>query len=306
MQHTLRSEIICKDVGLHTGEQITMRLLPAAEGHGIVFKRVDLGGNNNIPALWDNVTDTQLCTVISNESGAHVGTIEHIMAALRGCGIDNVLIEIDGSEVPIMDGSSTEFVQMIDGVGLKSQSLPRRGIRILKTVSIKQDDKTASLSPSDTCDFDGTIRFAHDSIGTQRYSTQLVNGNFRHDLAEARTFGFLQEVEWMRANGLAKGGSLDNAVVLDDGAVMNPDGLRFDDEFIRHKLLDAVGDLYLAGGPILGAYESYKAGHALNNQLLHALFSDATAWEYVELDKNYQPLVGASEPLLSVKKAVSA
>lgn len=284
MQQTLKNSIAITDIGLHSGVDITMTMHPAEAGHGIVFVRTDVEGQNNIiPALWDNVVDTQLCTVIGNAHGATVGTVEHLMAALRGCGIDNVLIEINGAEVPAMDGSSAPFVTLIEEAGTLQQALPRRAIKVLKEVRIEMDGKWASLKPSTGSVFGGEIDFDHPEIGTQAMEVQLVNGNFKHDIADNRTFGFLHEVEYMRSNGLALGGSLDNAIILDKQAVMNPDGLRRADEFIRHKLLDAIGDLYLAGGQIIGAYDSSKPGHALNNALLKALFSDADAWEYEDL-----------------------
>lgn len=292
MQRTLSQPAEIKGVGLHTGKEITMTVRPAAEDHGIVFTRVDLpAGENRILARWDNVIDTRLCTVIGNAQGARVGTIEHLMSALRGCGVDNAEIEIDGPEVPILDGSAAPFVALIDDIGTVEQAAPRRAIKILKEVIFRDGDKFARLSPSENSVFGGEIAFDHNAIGAQRYETTLMNGNFRHEIAQARTFGFLHEVEYMRSQGLALGGSLDNAIVLDKDGVMNPDGLRFEDEFIRHKLLDAIGDLYLAGGPILGAYEGHKAGHAVNNQLLRTLFAAPDAWEIADVygDENALP-----------------
>lgn len=261
-----------------------MTLRPAEAGQGIVFVRTDVTGKDNkIPALWDHVVDTQLCTVIGNDAGVSVGTIEHLMAALRGCGIDNLIVELDGPEVPAMDGSARPFVEMIEDAGIAQQALPRRAIRILKKVSIEMEGKRVSLQPAQGSIFGGEINFDHPQIGLQRFETRLLNGNFKHDLADARTFGFLHEVEYMRKNGLALGGSMENAIVLDQQTVMNPDGLRYGDEFIRHKLLDAIGDLYLAGGQIIGAYEGSKAGHAMNNALLRKLFATKGAWEIVDL-----------------------
>jgi UDP-3-O-[3-hydroxymyristoyl] N-acetylglucosamine deacetylase len=284
MQQTLRAKVNITGIGLHSGRDITMTLLPAEAGHGIVFVRTDIEtGDNRIPALWDRVVDTQLCTVIANANGASVGTVEHLMAALRGCGVDNVLIHLDGPEVPAMDGSAMPFVTLIEEAGTLAQPFPRRAIRILRTVTVEDGDKRATLRPSDGSVFGGRIDFDHPEIGNQHFQTRLLNGNFKHDLAEARTFGFLSEVEYMRKNGLALGGSLDNAIVLDQSAVLNPGGLRWGDEFIRHKILDAVGDLYLAGGPIIGTYDSVKAGHAINNALLRAVFADPQAWESVDL-----------------------
>ncbi len=284
MQHTLKNEITCSGVGLHSGKEITMTLKPADIDAGITFIRSDITDSDNIiPGRWDCVVDTQLCTVVGNKEGASVGTVEHVLSALRGCGIDNVTITLDGPEIPAVDGSAKPFVDMIDKAGVQAQQAPRRAIKILKEIQVQDGDKMAKLSPATGCIFGGEIDFNHPHIGRQRYETKLVNGNFRHDIAEARTFGFLQEVEWMRSNGLALGGSLDNAIVLDDGKVMNPGGLRFHNEFIRHKLLDAIGDLYLAGAPILGAYDSHRAGHAMNNKLLRALFADPEAYVIIDM-----------------------
>jgi len=284
MQQTLQKNISIDGIGLHSGADVYMRLIPAKENQGIIFKRTDVADKNSvIPAKWDNVVDTRLCTVIGNDDGVTVGTIEHLMAALRGCGIDNAVIELDGPEVPVMDGSSAAFVQAIEEAGTMTQAQPRRAIKVLKEICVERDGKKACLLPSEESSFSGKIEYQHPNIGSQAYKTKLVNGNFKHELAECRTFGFLKDVEMMRSAGLALGGSLENAIVLDDEGVMNPEGLRFNDEFIRHKLLDAVGDLYLAGSPIIGAYEGQLAGHALNNELLHALFADELAWETVDL-----------------------
>jgi UDP-3-O-[3-hydroxymyristoyl] N-acetylglucosamine deacetylase len=255
--------------------------------------------------LWNYVVDTQLCTVIGNADDVRVGTIEHLMAALRGCGVDNVIAEIDGPEVPVMDGSSMPFVKKIDEAGVVAQDIPRRVIKVLKEIVVEQDGKRVTLSPSDEACFSGEIEFNHAGIGHQRYETKLMNGNFRHDIAEARTFGFLHEVEWMRKNGLALGGSLDNAIVLNEQGVMNPEGLRFADEFIRHKILDAIGDLYLAGGPIIGAYDGTKGGHALNNAILRKLFSMPDAWVAVD-EQGSHSVVPTAQAYASAKDAVYA
>ena len=284
MQNTIKTSVSLNGVGLHSGKDIQLSLYPAEENTGIVFIRTDVTDKNNvIPALWNKVADTQLCSVIANEDGVSVGTIEHLMSALRGLNVDNVRIELDGAEVPVMDGSAMPFVELIENAGVEAQAAPRKIIRILKDVTVEKDGKRVTLSPADGYVFGGMIVYDHPNISNQGYEVQLLNGNFRHDIAEARTFGFLKEVEWMRSQGLALGGSLDNAIVLNDDGVMNPNGLRFDDEFIRHKLLDAIGDLYLAGAPIMGAYDGYKAGHEMNNLILHALFADESAYEIVEL-----------------------
>lgn len=295
MQHTLEKPVTLTGPGLHSGAEVTMTLRPAGTGSGIVFARTDVADRDNrIPALWDRVVDTRLCTVVGNGAGVTVGTVEHLMAALRGCGVDNVSVELDGPEVPVADGSAAPFVEMIDEAGLRRQDAPRRAIKVLKPVSATRDGKTVSLTPSDRAVFSGEIAFSHPSIGRQARAVTLLNGNFRHDLAAARTFGFMHEVEAMRRVGLALGGSLDNAIVLGETGILNEGGLRFQDEFIRHKLLDAVGDLYLAGGPILGAYEGSKGGHALNNALLRELFADGGAWTPVDLYDEEPAVSGAA------------
>ena len=281
MQYTLKDTISLTDIGLHSGSQVQLVIKPAPVDTGIVFKRVDVTDKNNvIPALWNNVVDTRLCTVIGNEDRVSVGTIEHLMAALRGCSVDNAIVEVDAPEVPVMDGSSAAFVEAIDAVGTEGQGHARRAIKVLRDIEVTQDGKTARLTPSQESSFTGRIAYDHPDIGTQDYALRLVNGNFRHELADARTFGFMKDVEAMHAAGLALGGSLDNAIVLNDEGVINPEGLRYQDEFIRHKLLDAIGDLYLAGCPILGAYEGECAGHALNNALLRKLFESQENWAY--------------------------
>lgn len=284
MQQTLRQPLSLSGTGLHSGQTVSLRLIPAPENHGIVFVRTDVKGKDNrIPASWDRVADTRLCTVIANEDGVTAGTIEHLMAALRGCGIDNAAVELDAPEVPIMDGSSAVFVEAIEAAGKIKQSAPRRVIRILKDIVVRDGDTQVRLSPAPVARYSMHIDFPHPDIGAQHYSLTLVNGNFRHDVADCRTFGFLKDVEALRAAGLARGGSLDNAVVFDDNGVMNPEGLRCADEMVRHKTLDAVGDIALAGGLIIGHYEGVRAGHASNNAVLHALFADESAWEYDNL-----------------------
>ncbi len=224
MQQTLHHALTITGIGLHSGAAVAMTLKPAAADHGIVFTRTDVTDRNPlVPARWDNVVDTRLCTVVGNADGVTIGTIEHLMAALRGCGVDNLLIEIDGPEVPVMDGSSAPFVARIDACGTRVQMSPRRAIKILKEVTVEQDGKRVTLKPSDGSVFAGEIDFRHPSIGSQSFETRLYNGNFRHDLAEARTFGFAEEVEAMRKMGLARGGSLDNAIVLDPSGVLNAD-----------------------------------------------------------------------------------
>lgn len=297
-QRTLKTTVSCVDVGLHSGATVHMTLHPAPEDHGILFRRTDVSENGDIPARWDRVSDTRLCTLLSNEFGVSVGTVEHLMAALAGCGIDNVLVELNGPEVPVMDGSSGPFVELIREAGVVSLDKPRRVIRVLKPVVIDNGDTRAELRPAEVFSVDFEIEF--DTAAIQRQSVQLgvVNGAFCKELAQARTFGFLHEVEAMRAAGLARGGSLDNAVVIDGDQVMNAEGLRFDDEFVRHKALDAIGDLYLAGAQVVGAYVGRRAGHAVTNALLRALFADADAWK---LD-----VMGADEEAFAVDGGIDA
>lgn len=284
MQHTVLKPVFLSGTGLHSGAETTLRICPAEASSGIVFVRIDVADRDNvIPARWDSVVDTRLCTVVGNKDGVSVGTIEHLMAALSACGVDNARIELDGPEVPIMDGSSAPFVQAIRPIGLKTQAAPRRAIKILKEVMIEDGDKWVCLSPSIGSRFRAEIDFAHPSIGTQSYEVDMLSEQFALEVASARTFGFVHEVNALRAQGLALGGSLDNAIVLDQAKVMNPGGLRYDNEFARHKVLDAVGDIYLAGGPIIGLYDACKPGHALNNQILHKLFAAKDAWTYMDM-----------------------
>lgn len=287
MQHTIENIVEISGVGLHSGKIVHMKIKPASINHGISFFRTDIKDKNNkIEAKWNNVVDTRLCTVISNDDNVTIGTIEHVMAALRGCHIDNAVIEVDSSELPIMDGSSSIFVKEIDKAGVKSQLASRRAIKLLKNIEIIDGDKKVSLTTGDRPVFEGEIDFAHPVIGNQTYKLEMVNGAFRHDIAEARTFGFIEEVNALRNMGLALGGSLDNAIVLEKDTIMNEGGLRFDDEFIRHKLLDAIGDLYLAGAPIIGTYTGSKAGHTMNNKILHKLFSDDSSWCWVDINSD--------------------
>jgi UDP-3-O-[3-hydroxymyristoyl] N-acetylglucosamine deacetylase len=277
-QITLKTSVSAQGVGLHSGKIMTLTLYPAPEDHGIVFQRLDIENQPKIPALWNHVTDTRMCTLISNEDGVSVGTVEHLMAALRAANVDNVLVTLDGPEVPIMDGSYEPFSFMLDCAGLVMQAAPKKKILIKKTVRVQDGDKWAEFTPSNLTSYDFLADFNHPLIGQQKQSLTLVNGNARSQIARARTFTFTREIDQLRSLGLIKGGSLDNAIVLDEEKILNESGLRFPDEFVRHKILDAVGDLYLAGMPIAGHYSGHKAGHALNNQLLRALFADPDAY----------------------------
>lgn len=278
MQRTLKAAIHCSGTGLHSGKPVTLRLEPAGVHEGIRFLRSDLPGSAPIFARYDRVVDTRLSTVVANGDGVSVATIEHLMAALAGCGVDNATVVLDGPEVPVMDGSSAPFVFLIECAGTVDQAAPRRMLRILKTVTVEAEGKRASLQPADASRFVIDIDFDSRAIARQRYAFSLTAAGFKNQIARARTFGFLHEVEALRKMGLARGGSLDNAVVIDGDRVMNPEGLRFADEFVRHKLLDSIGDLFLAGHRILGQYTGHRCGHELNNRMLHALFADPTAY----------------------------
>lgn len=279
-QKTLKSSIGCKGVGLHSGASIKMTLHPAAPDTGIVFRRNDLADLPLIPALWSNVTDTRLNTCIGDAQGVGVHTIEHLMSALAGMGIDNALIDVDGSEVPVMDGSAAAFLFMIECAGVVEQAAPRRFVKILKPLTVEHNGASATITPAPSFSVHFTIEFDSTVIGRQEYDFALDDAGFKNEISRARTFGFEHEVNQLRAAGLGRGGSLDNAVVISGNKVLNEEGLRYKDEFVRHKVLDAIGDLYLAGCPLIGRFHALRSGHALNNQLLHAIFADPTAWAY--------------------------
>lgn len=278
-QKTLRNSISCTGVGVHSGNLVNMTLKPAAAGTGIVFYRTDVDAAiAEIPARYDTVTELVMCTTVANEAGVKVATIEHLMAAFSGSGIDNAIVELDGPEVPVMDGSSAPFVFLIECADILELSEPRQFIKVLKEVSVQDGDAIATLSPGDNMSVSFEITFDNKRIGHQNCSFNLRNGTFKNEIARARTFGFLGELEQLKAMGLAKGGSLDNAIVLSGEDVLNEEGLRYQDEFVRHKALDAIGDLYLAGAPIIGQFQGVRSGHALNNKLLHTFLSDESAW----------------------------
>lgn len=279
-QTTLKTAVICAGIGVHSGARARMVIRPAEVHTGIRFRRTDLPGTGEIQARGDQVSEVQLGTTLTNETGGSIATVEHFLAACAGMGLDNLLVEIDGPEVPIMDGSSAVFCELFHNSGLRDQSALRRRIRILETVEVRDGIKWARLSPSsDTMlTLKAKIEFESKAIGTQQMAMRLVPGLFARDIAFARTFGFARDVETLKAMGLARGGSLENAVVIDGDHVVNPEGLRSEDEFIRHKLLDAVGDLMLAGAPIAGQYEAHQPGHAMNNKLVRALLEQPDCW----------------------------
>lgn len=290
LQKSLKASIGCTGIGLHSGRKVSMSLHPAAAGTGIVFRRTDLGGDDGlIPATWDRVVDTRMATTIGNDQGARVSTIEHLMAALAGCGVDNAVIDIDGSEVPVMDGSAAPFVFLIECAGLCEQDAPRRAIKLHRPIEVGDENKFINAHPDEAFSVSFAIDFGDSVVARQELSMRLVNGTFKAEIARARTFGFLHEVDALRKAGLALGSSLDNAVVIGSDGVLNREGLRYEDEFVRHKILDCVGDLYLAGMPIIGRIQALRSGHALNSRFLKALFENRDAWSIVELTEIVVP-----------------
>ena len=284
-QRTLKSIVKATGVGVHTGHKVHMALRPAAPDTGIVFCRSDLPGAPCIPARASNVSDTRMATVIEKD-GARVSTVEHLMSAFAGLGVDNAYVDVSAEEVPIMDGSAGTFVFLIQSAGIEEQAAAKKYLRVLKSIRVDLGDKYARLDPFNGFKLGFSIEFNHPVFDASRSSVEIDFGevSFVKEVARARTFGFTQDVEALRSAGLGRGGSLDNAIVIDDFRVLNSEGLRFDDEFVKHKALDAVGDLYMLGHPVIGSFHGHKSGHALNNQLVRALLADASAWEEVTFD----------------------
>ena len=279
-QKTINSSIEISGIGLHTGLDINLRLENAPVDNGIKFIRIDKKNDNIIEAIWSNVTATNLSTTISKHN-LNISTIEHLMSALSGMHIDNLNVYINGPEVPIMDGSSAPFVKLIEKNGIKEQDKKRKIIKIKKEIEVNNENGSVKLVPNHQFSIDFEIDFPSHLVSKQSCQLQLINGNYKTDIASARTFGFEKDVEFLRSNGFALGGSLDNAVVVGNEKILNKDGLRFKDEFVRHKILDSIGDLYLAGSPIEGYFFGKKSGHYLNNELLKKLFSDKNNFEYI-------------------------
>jgi len=277
-EHTLAAPAICAGVGLHTGARVRLSIRPAPARSGIVFLRTDVDGDGRVPVTPESVVQTRLGTVIGNDAGVTVSTIEHLMAALAALGIDNAVIELDGPEVPIMDGSAEPFVSLLDRAGRREQDVPRRVIEVLRPIEVREGDKRAALLPSNRFEVSFEIAFASAAIGRQVVEVVADEDGFRTELADARTFGFLHEVEALRQAGLCRGGSLENAIVVAGDRVLTPEGLRRPDEFVRHKALDAVGDLYVLGMPLLARFEGVYAGHGLNNAIVRALLAQPSAW----------------------------
>lgn len=284
-QRTLKSIVKATGVGLHGGQKVQLVLRPAAPDTGIVFHRVDLDPVVSLPADPYSVCDTRMCSGLQS-GGVKVGTVEHLMSALAGLGIDNLHVDVDAAEIPILDGSASPFVFLLRSAGIVEQPLAKRFLRVKKPVEFRDGDKWVRLVPHDGFTLDFSIVFNHPAIDntSTRVRIDFAEHSYERDVARARTFGFMQDVEFMRANGLALGGSLDNAIVMDEYRVLNSEGLRYADEFVKHKVLDAIGDLYLCGHPLLAAYSAHKAGHAMNNEVLRALLADREAWEYVSFE----------------------
>jgi len=280
-QQTISNSISVKGIGLHTGNPVELTLEPAAVDNGIKFIRVDKKNDNVIEAIWSNVSETVLSTTISNSYGLKISTIEHLMSALSGLHIDNLNIYINANEVPIMDGSSKPFVELIEEIGIKQQDKKRKLLNVKKSIEVAENNTSVKIVPNNQFSIDFEIDFPSKIVSKQSCQLQLINGNYKTDIAAARTFGFEKDVKYLRSNGLALGGSLDNAVDVGENEILNKDGLRYTDEFVRHKILDSIGDLYLAGSPIIGYFYGNKSGHYLNNQLLRKLFSDKSNYEYI-------------------------
>lgn len=300
-QHTVAAEVSCVGVSLHTGDMVNMTIRPAAPNTGIVFVRTDVEAHGSVPARYDAVVETTLGTTIANQYGVTVSTIEHVMAALWGAGIDNARIELDGAEVPIMDGSSEPFIFLLDCAGRVQQRALRRRIEVLREITVQEGKSTATIAPNEGFALDIEIAFNHKLIATQKGSYDFTRTSFKQSLARARTFGFARDVEKMRSMGLALGGSLHNAIVLDEENILNEGGLRYADEFVRHKALDCVGDYYLAGALIEGSVTTSRPGHGINNKLLRAIFADAANYRVIGGEEVDVPvMVSREEPAASM------
>lgn len=282
MQQTLKKELKVNGVGAHSGKTATVNITPAPENSGIIFKRIDIASNNTIKASFKNVCDTTMCTVISNASSIKVSTVEHLMSAFWGAGVDNALVEIDGPEVPILDGSSIVYLGMIKEIGLKKQKAPRKYVKVKQVIEVGTGDKRITIMPNEAFSVEFTIDFDHKLIGQQKFRFQEQAGDFEYEISKARTFGFFKDLNKLLSLGFAKGCSLDNVVCVDEEGVMNKDGLRYQNEFVRHKILDCIGDLYLAGMRIKGHVQAYRSGHALNVNLLQEIFSNPDCYEIVD------------------------
>lgn len=281
-QRTLQSIVQTTGVGLHSGCKVTLTLRPAAANTGVIYRRTDLNPPIDFPADPNSVRDTMLCTALVNDKGVRISTVEHLNAALAGMGIDNVIIEVNAPEIPIMDGSASPFIYLLQSAGIKTLNAPKRFLRIKKPIRVEDGDKWAELVPFNGCRFNFTIDFNHPAIESDQQNLILdfSSTSFVQDISRARTFGFMRDIEYLQSQNLCLGGSFDCAIVLDNYRILNEDGLRFDNEFVRHKVLDAIGDLYMCGHNFIGEVRAYKSGHALNNQLLRAVLADQEAYEW--------------------------
>jgi UDP-3-O-[3-hydroxymyristoyl] N-acetylglucosamine deacetylase len=300
-QRTITEKVSAVGVGLHKGEKVSITLRPASANTGIVFRRVDLDPVVDFETTPEAVGDTQLCTCLINKDGVRLSTTEHLIAAIAALGLDNLIVELDSPEVPIMDGSSLPFIYLIQKAGIEEQNVAKRFIRITEKVRVEDGDKWAEIEPYDGFHIDFEIAFNHPAINEsrQRIGLDITAKNFIEQISRARTFGFMRDIEYMHANNLALGGSMDNAVVLDDFKVLNPDGLRYPDEFVKHKILDCVGDLFMTGHNLLGKVTAYKSGHDLNNKLLRKLMATETSWEWASFEES----VTMAAPGLETAKA---
>ena len=291
-QRTLKRIVQATGVGLHTGKKVTLTIRPAPANTGIIYRRTDLNPPVDFPADAKSVRDTMLCTCLVNEDNVRISTVEHLNAALAGLGIDNLVIEVDAAEIPIMDGSASPFVFLLLDAGIEELSSAKKFVRIKETVRVEDGDKWAEFKPYNGIDFN------HPAIdsSTQRYAMNFSAENFVRDISRARTFGFMRDIEYLQSKGLCLGGSFDCAIVVDDYRVLNEDGLRFEDEFVRHKMLDAIGDLFMCGHNIIGAFTAFKSGHALNNKLLQAVLAKESAWELVTFENEAQMPVAFRAP----------
>tara|TARA_R110002167_G_scaffold27444_4_gene93296 strand:- start:13305 stop:14219 length:915 start_codon:yes stop_codon:yes gene_type:complete len=300
-QRTIKQSVQETGIGLHKGDKVTMTLRPAPANTGIVFRRVDLEPFADIPARANAVGDTMLCTCISNEQGVTISTVEHLSSALAGLGIDNIIVEVDSNELPIMDGSASPFIFLLQSAGIEELNAAKRFIKVTKPVRVKDGDKWAELRPFDGFRVDFRIDFDHPVISQTRQHMVLDfdSSSYVNEVSRARTFGFMKDIEYMHSHNLALGGSMENAVALDEYRVLNPEGLRYSDEFLKHKILDAIGDLYLGGHSIIGELVAYKTGHGLNNKLLNALLNDKKAWEFVSYDTPEEMPIQFASPILA-------
>ena len=300
-QRTLRNSIRATGVGLHSGKKVYLTLRPAAINTGIVFRRVDLDPVVEIPATAENVGDTTLSTTLIKD-GVRISTVEHLLSAMAGLGIDNAYVEMSAAEVPIMDGSAGPFVFLLQSAGIEEQTAAKKFIRIKREIRVEEDDKFASFLPRNGFKVTFTIDFDHPVFRGRPASAEVdfCSTSFVREVSRARTFGFMHEMEHLRSKGLARGGSVDNAIVVDDYRILNEDGLRYEDEFVRHKVLDAIGDLYLLGNSLIGEFRAHKSGHALNNKLLRALVAQEDAWEVVTFEDSEKSPITFSSPVMAV------